>query len=146
VTPDFDQELYFEKLGMLPRIDCRQKKEFMAYSQSENIRPGSDGPSTLNDKKKFVVHFLLASLSQKQQKIHAFFSSLFCSLFSLILCNNTCKAFYLMFTRRSLHKKMHAHFFLSFTLLFIYPSVHVIGRILWTQKTRRLLYIHSWPI
>jgi len=51
VTPDFDQELYFEKLGMLPRIDCRQKKEFMAYSQSENIRPGSDGPSTLNDKK-----------------------------------------------------------------------------------------------
>lgn len=51
MTPDFDQELYFEKLGMLPRIDCRQKKEFMAYSQSENIRPGSDGPSTLNDKK-----------------------------------------------------------------------------------------------
>ena len=51
VTPDFDQELYFEKLGMLPRIDCRQKKEFMAYSQSENIRPGADGPSTVNDKK-----------------------------------------------------------------------------------------------
>ena len=118
----------------------------MAYSQSENIRPGSDGPSTSNDKKNLQYIFCSLLCPKSSKKIHAFFSSLFCSHFSLILCNNTCKAFYLMFTRRSLHKKMHAHFFLSFTLLFIYPSVHVIGRILWTQKTRRLLYIHSWPI